>query len=651
MSREVLEAFWASGASLRQAIPGYQIRPSQVEMSRWVQQALEDGQTRVIEAGTGIGKTFAYLAPVLLGSQRVLISTATLALQDQLMDRDLPTLQDALGIRREVALLKGRGRYLCRYRFLQSEQDLWFSDRAALGRIRPWMEQTRSGDLSECATLSDAPDLITRITSSGDNCLGQECPEVRSCHVLKARRAAMDAEVVVVNHHLLFADMALREDGFGELLPGVDAIVMDEAHQLRDVASQFFGSSVSTRQMGLLLRDLRTELAVLGDNQPDLLQAAETVDHQARLLRGCLPDGDQRIAYPSDGQLPDAFAGQRERLQGALQLLASELDRVADRSPGLHHLMRRTRHLGESLAQWGSEQADRQQVHWLQTARNALLFHSTPLEVGAALREFRDRRPCPWILTSATLTVGKSFSDFLRDAGLDEGTPCLKLASPFDYAQQALTYVPAGLPLPSAPDYDARFIAAVRPVLEWSEGRAFLLFTSHRALRLAATALADLPFPVLTQGDAPPARLLERFVAAGNAVLLGAASFWAGVDVRGEALQLVAIDRLPFAAPDDPVLRARLKSAENRGGNPFREVQLPAAVMALRQGAGRLIRDAHDRGVLLVGDRRLLERSYGRVFLDSLPPAPLTRDAERVAAFFRALRVHDGEGIDAPAGD
>ncbi len=651
MTAELLDAFWSGDGSLQRELPGYQIRPGQVEMSRWVQQALDDGQTRVIEAGTGIGKTFAYLAPVLLGSQRVLVSTATLALQDQLIGRDLPALQRALGVRRDVALLKGRGRYLCRYRFMQSEQDLWFSGRAALSRIRPWMEQTRSGDLSECATLSHDPDLIARITASGDNCLGQECPEFRNCHVVKARRAAMDAEVVVVNHHLLFADMALREDGFGELLPGADAIVVDEAHQIRDVASQFFGAAVSTRQMGLLLRDLRSEVTALGADQPDLLRTAEAVDREARSLRGCLPDAEQRIAYPPGGQFSVPFADQRGRLQGALQLLAAGLDPVADRSPGLNQLMRRARHLSDGLAQWGAEQGDRPQVHWMHTARNALVFHSTPLEVGTALRAFRDRQPCPWIFTSATLTVAARFSHFLRDVGLDENTPCLKLASPFDYARQALTYVPPDLPLPNAPEYDARFLAAVRPVLEWSGGRAFLLFTSHRALRHAAAALADLPFPVLTQGDAPPARLLERFVAAGNAVLLGAAGFWAGVDVRGEALQLVAIDRLPFAALDDPVLQARIKAAENQGGNAFREVQLPAAVMALRQGAGRLIRDAHDRGVLLVGDRRLLERPYGRAFLDSLPPTPVTRDESRVAAFFRALRANVGDMIDAPAGD
>jgi len=649
MTERVLQAFWTD-PQLQREVPGYQIRPGQVEMSRWVQDALEDGQTRVIEAGTGIGKTFAYLAPVLLGSQRVLISTATVALQDQLIGRDLPALQHALGVRREAVLLKGRGRYLCRYRFMQSEQDLWFGARSALGQIRPWMEQTRSGDLSECGTLVHEPELIARITSSGDNCLGQECPELRNCHVLKARRAAMDAEVVVVNHHLLFADMALREDGFGELLPGADAVVVDEAHQIRDVASQFFGSAVSTRQMGFLFRDLRAEVAALGDDQPGLLQAAEGVDREARLLRACLPDADQRLAYPPDGRLSDSFVDQRARLQGALEFLASGLDAVAERSPGMNHLTRRVRHLSERFAQWGAEPAERPQVHWLQTTRGALVFHSTPLEVGEALQAHRNQRPCPWIYTSATLTVGKRFSHFLRDVGLDEHTPCLKLESPFDYARQALIHVPTGLPLPNAPEYDARFIAAVRPVLEWSQGRAFLLFTSHRALRLAVAALADLPFPVLTQGDAPPARLLERFVAAGNAVLLGAASFWAGVDVRGEALQLVAIDRLPFAAPDDPVLQARLKAAEQRGGNAFREVQLPAAVRALRQGAGRLIRDARDRGVLLVGDRRIVERPYGRAFLDSLPPIPLTRDETRVAEFFRALRTHDGERIDAPAG-
>jgi ATP-dependent DNA helicase DinG len=641
MTESTDAGIWAEGSPLTRQLVGYQLRSGQVRMAAWITEALADRQARVIEAGTGIGKTFAYLVPVLTGTDRVLISTATLALQDQIMGKDLPFLQRALGVRRHIALLKGRGRYLCRYRFSLAEQDLWFDGRGTLGRIRPWAEQTPSGDLSECADLPAHPELITRITATGDTCLGQECPEFKACHVLKARRAAMEAEVVVINHHLLFADLALRGEGFGELLPGADAVVVDEAHQFAEVAAHFFGSTVSTRQMSLLMRDLRVEMqATGGGDHPDLMQTAESMEAAAQALRRSLPEGERRFAWEGTAQHTD-FASQRDRLRQRLDALVVGLEAVAERSPGLAQGLRRAENLRDALMQWGNTVAGEERVHWLQTTRTGVLMHATPLEVGPQLQEFREQRPCAWVFTSATLAVGSDFSGFLHEVGLNAQTPCLQLPSPFDYPRQALMYLPTGLPLPDAPGYDAAYLDQVRTVLEWSGGRAFLLFTSHRALRHAAGMLADLPFPLLIQGEAPPAQLLAQFQQAGNAVLLGAASFWAGVDVRGSALQLVAIDRLPFASPDDPVLQARLNAVRARGGNPFRECQLPAAVITLRQGAGRLIRDAQDRGVLLLGDGRLVARSYGRTFLASLPPMPMTRDASEVANFFATLRTEE----------
>lgn len=642
---------WGDESPLTQQLKGYQVRPGQIQMSEWIREALAGRQTRVIEAGTGIGKTFAYLVPILTMGERVLISTATLALQDQLMVKDLPFLQRALGVKRDVVLLKGRGRYLCRYRFFQAEQDLWYDGRGALGRVRHWVDQTRSGDLSECAALPANPELIGRITATGDTCLGQECPEFRTCYVVKARRAAMDAEVVVINHHLLFADLALREEGFGELLPGADGVVMDEAHHVAEVAAQFFGRTVSSRQIALLIRDVRAEReAAGGADHRDLIQAAELVDRASRTLRGHLPDGERRIAWNAKTDEAGAFLAQRAALSDALDSLAAGLRGVADRTPGLAQLLRRTQHLHDHLARWGEEASHTGEVHWLQTTRTGVVMHTTPLEVGEQLRQFRMQRQCAWIFTSATLAVGRDFSRFLKDVGLDEEIPCLQLPSPFDYHRQALMYVPEALPAPDAPDYEVRYLAEVRQALEWSGGRAFLLFTSHRALRHAAEALSDLQFPLLVQGEAPPARLLERFQEIGHAVLLGAASFWAGVDVRGDALQLVAIDRLPFASPDDPVLQARINAARARGGNPFQECQLPTAVIAMRQGAGRLIRDANDRGVLLVGDRRLIHRSYGRAFMSSLPDMPVTRKSHEVAAFFSRLRSEE-QRADAVIGD
>ena len=650
MSSDALEAFWTSGAPLRQAMPGYQIRPSQVEMSRWVQDALEDGQTRVIEAGTGIGKTFAYLAPVLLGSRRVIISTATLALQDQLMDRDIPTLQDALGVRREVALLKGRGRYLCRYRFLQSEQDLWFSDRASLGRIRPWMEQTRSGDLSECATLSDAPDLIARITSSGDNCLGQECPEVRSCHVLKARRAAMDAEVVVVNHHLLFADMALREDGFGELLPGADAIVVDEAHQLEDVATQYFGVAVSNYRVDELVRD---GLRVLGaksiaerEKAADLRQALTQVEAAARELFTSLQF--RRPGTSTRAREGGGLFDERLRLtEGVLEvvgesglLLTEALGRVEAVIAGLKEpgedvrgLARRAGELREH-ARFLLRATDPGFVFFLEIRGRGVFLRATPIDVAALVREHLLERPRTVVLTSATLAVNGSFEYVRGRLGITAAEE-IRLPSEFGHATQSLLYLPRKMPDPRSPEFVAEAAREVVEILGHSEGRAFVLFTSYANLREVHARIAPLlPYPLLVQGEAPRTQLIDRFRRTPNAVLLATSSFWQGVDVVGEALSCVIIDKLPFASPGDPIVQARIEAINEAGGDAFRDYQVPLAILTLLQGLGRLLRHRTDRGVLAILDPRLRSMGYGRRFLDSLPPAPITHRIEDVARFF-----------------
>jgi len=616
-------------------VPGFAPRAVQQAMAAAVEEAIAERQMLVAEAGTGTGKTYAYLVPALMSGKRVIVSTGTKTLQDQLFHRDLPQVRSVLGARLSAALLKGRANYLCLHRLEQAHRDGRFASReqaADLQAIHAWSRRTLAGDRAELAEIPEDSPLWPRVTSTAENCLGADCPMIADCFVVKARRAAQEADLVVVNHHLLFADLAIRQEGFGEILPGAHAFVLDEAHQVPELAGQFFSVSLSARQLTELVGDVQAECANVSGAfallQP-LLDAVSAAVRRMRLALDRFPSKGAWLQIERDAEVERELA----ELSAALGALADGLDRQSGRSRGLASVGERATEQAARLAHLTDGSA-REAVHWYETTPHGFAFHATPLDIAGPLRELRAQSQAAWIFTSATLAVGGRFTHFSRQVGLRDPVE-LRVDSPFDYARQALAYLPRDLPDPAAADYVERVIDAVVPVLEASAGRAFLLFTSHRALRRAAELLPGrVPFPLFVQGTAPRNLLLDAFRASGGGVLLGAASFWEGVDVAGDALSVVVIDKLPFAAPDDPVLVARLDALREAGGNPFTDWQVPNAVIALRQGAGRLIRAVHDRGVLVLCDPRLTSRSYGRLFLSSLPPMPRTSVLGDVQAFF-----------------
>ena len=652
MSNELSELFGAAGP-LQRGLPGYAPRPEQLEMAEHVASALEQRETLIVEAGTGTGKTFAYLVPALVSGRRVIVSTGTRALQDQLYHRDLPAVCGALGRPVRVALLKGRANYLCRHRLEMAEQQAYARGlrrevATALPKVRAWSHVTKRGDVAELPGLGEADPVWPWVTSTRENCLGSECPVFDECFVLAARREAQAADIVVVNHYLLMADLVLKEEGFGDLLPGADAIVIDEAHQLPDVAAQFLGYSVSTRQLSAIVKDVQGELLLAQQMGTGVDAALTGLDAQVAAVIAATAGVEARLEHAHwpekliealnglaarTGELADALAPLAGEGQGAFARLRERLDECAER---LHAMTAEDMEGG---------------VRWAETAARSVSCHYAPVDVAAQLAALLEAQSCAWVLTSATLAVGEDFAHYKRRSGLARARS-VRFESPFDFANQALLYLPKGLGDPGAPGHTRSVVQAALPVLEASGGRAFLLFTSHRALREAAEELRvewgeSPPVPVLVQGEGSRDQLLRRFRDAGNAVLLGTGSFWEGVDVKGTALSVVIIDKLPFAAPDDPLLKARLDAIRAQGGNPFFDEQVPQAVIALKQGVGRLIRDQADFGVVMLCDTRLVTKGYGRAFIQSLPPMKRTRELAEVQAF---LRERLGATVSTPGG-
>ncbi len=644
MSTRAISEVFASNGPLARTIPGYRVRAQQIDMAQAVADVIERRGVLVAEAGTGTGKTFAYLVPALLSGGKVILSTGTKTLQDQLFHRDLPTVREALRIPVTVALLKGRANYVCHYHLERNVEAGRFVSREDLRHLRAIERYARTSKSGDRAGLSDVPEDATiwpMVTSTRENCLGGECPHHKECFVLEARKQALAADLVVVNHHLFFADLVLRDEGVSELLPQCNTVIFDEAHQLPDTATLFFGDSLSTSQLVELARDTRVEAAAGARDFAALPEAAHAMERAARDLRLAAGEDLGRQAVRPIETRPE-FADALETLAQKLAGLNDLLEFQADRSEGLKQCAQRSADLAGRLARWrGQVQVDI--VRWVEVFAHALQLHATPLSTADIFRKQLEGSARAWIFTSATLSVKKDFSHYRQALGLDQAE-AISWDSPFDYAAQAILYVPERMPGPNTEGYTAKVVDAVLPVLRVSRGRAFLLFTSLRAMREAHALLSErfvrerLDFPLLLQGEGSRSELLERFRSLGDAVLVASQSFWEGVDVRGEALSLVMIDRLPFAPPDDPVVAARIERLHAEGRNAFMEHQLPEAVIALKQGAGRLIRDESDRGVLMICDTRLVEKPYGRRIWQSLPPMRRTRLLSDVVAFFNEIR-------------
>ena len=648
-----LDAIFRDGGTLAQSLPGFRFRSQQLAMAQAIGRTIAARGQLVAEAGTGTGKTFAYLAPALLYGGKVIVSTGTKTLQDQLFERDLPLVRDALAVPVTVALLKGRANYVCHHHLERAAREDRLPSRDDVRHLPKIVAFARASERGDRAELADVPENATiwpLVTSTRDNCLGQNCAHHADCFVLKARREALDADVVVVNHHLFFADVMLRDEGVSELLPNCNTVILDEAHQLPDTATLFFGEQVTAGQLGELARDAEVTARTAARDVPALPDAATELAPAIRRLR--LAAGDQPVKLARDAAMGRAgFAEALDGLAAALDRLATELSHFAERGEELASVAQRAEAASRQVARWrdgsdaipDSPEEAQAWIRWIDVSQHGFQLQASPLSVASLMRRQVEASARAWIFTSATLAVGRDFSHYTSQLGLEQAQTGA-WESPFDYATQALLYVPRGLPAPNTPAHTDAVVDAALPLLAASGGRAFLLFTSLRALaqareRLAAALARDgHAFPLLVQGEGSRSELLVRFRELGNAVLLGSASFWEGVDVPGDALSLVVIDKLPFAPPDDPLLAARLDHLREEGGNPFMDWQLPQAVIALKQGAGRLIRTETDRGVLAICDPRLIDKPYGRRIWQSLPPMRRTREEAEAAGFLEGMR-------------
>lgn len=660
-----LATLFADDGTLAKGIDSYRPRSSQLKMAQAVANAIEATDSIIVEAGTGTGKTYAYLVPAMLWGGKVILSTGTKNLQDQLFLRDIPTVRKALNAPVSVALLKGRANYVCHYHLERTSQNGRLSSRqdaAWLREINRFLKTTQSGDKAELATVPENAPVWNLVTSTRDNCLGSDCAYYKDCFVMRARKEAQQADVVVVNHHLFFADVMLKDTGMAELLPAANTIIFDEAHQLPETATLFFGETISTNQILELARDSVAEGLSHARDAVDWVAIAAPLERAARDLRLVFRQDGARLSIKqidNDAATAKPFYEVLPKLEQALSDFTGALEAQAERAETIEQCHRRAVALCEKLEAWANpkpapvvknEEGEvvegapvDERVRWVEVFANSVQLHLTPLSIAPIFSRQRGGQPRAWIFTSATLSVRGNFTHYAAQLGLDRNRS-MTLDSPFDYASQGLLYVPRDLPQPSDPRFTDAVLDAALPMIEAAGGKTFLLCTTLRAVNRAAERLTDefaqrgWDFPLLVQGQASRTELLDRFRTLGNAVLIGSQSFWEGVDVRGEALSLVVIDKLPFAPPDDPVLSARMEALEKKGLSPFAVHQLPHAVITLKQGAGRLIRSESDRGVLMICDPRLVEKSYGRQIWQSLPPFKRTREADTAAGFLRALK-------------
>ena len=659
-----LAALFAEDGALARSLGEFRHRPQQVEFAQAVLEAIEGGGALIAEAGTGTGKTFAYLVPALLSGGRTIVSTGTKTLQDQLYHRDLPRVRNALGVALDVALLKGRANYVCLHHLEQAAKQGTFGSREDvrdLQRIRSFAARTMTGDKSECADVAESSGAWSQATSTRENCLGSRCRHYDECFVMKARRRAAEADVIVVNHHLFFADVVLRDEGAADLLPSANTVVFDEAHHLPDLARLFFGRSLATSQLLELARDVRIAQSQHAREAIAMGEGANALERAARELRMALGPATGRIALAAVRARAD-FDAALDALAVTLAELAALLRAHEERAEEIRNARMRCDELAAQVTRWRSgderpreemEDDDEALVRWVEAYPQSAVLYMTPLDVGRIFRAQLEEAKRAWIFTSATLSVNGDFSHYQREMGL-EAAATRSWPSPYDFAAQGLLYVPEGLPDPNTDGYADAVIDAAWPVVCAAKGHAFLLFTSLRAMERGFERLAEkvraagLGWPLLLQGSGSKNELLERFRRSPNAILVGSQSFWEGVDVKGEQLSLVVIDRLPFNPPDDPVLAACIERIQRAGGNAFMQYQLPRAVIALKQGVGRLIRDEADRGALMICDPRLIAKAYGKTIWRALPPFRRTRALADVEAFFGERRAEE-TAISAPA--
>ncbi|WP_051781447.1 ATP-dependent DNA helicase [Janthinobacterium agaricidamnosum] len=645
---EDIERLFGAGGPLGPAVGSYKPRRSQTEMAKAIAHAIDTQTTLIAEAGTGTGKTFAYLVPALLWGGKTIVSTGTKNLQDQLFLRDIPTVRAALQAPVSVALLKGRSNYVCHYHLERTLQNGRMTSRDDVGHLREisrFLKMTSSGDKAELTKVPENALIWNLVTSTRDTCMGAECQYYQDCFVMKARKEAQQADVVVVNHHLFFADVALKDTGVAELLPSANTIIFDEAHQLPDTATLFFGNTISTSQILELCRDVLAE-GLAHARGIDWARTVTVVEKAARDLRLTFPQDIVRLSLPQIAASSDFFPA-LDTLKDELDGMVAVLESQAERAETLEQCRVRGVELAQQLAGWKFDPKAKvatgeEAVFWVEAFSSSLQLHKTPLSIAPIFNNQREGAPRSWIFASATLAVKNDFKHFSEQMGLT-GEPARTWPSPFDYGQQGLLFVPQNLPQPNSMGYTDAVIDCALPIIEAAGGRTFFLCTTLRAVKRAAERLADefakrgLNFPLFVQGERGRTELLDQFRSAGNGVLIGSQSFWEGVDVRGDALSLVIIDKLPFAPPDDPVLAARIEVMEKQGLNGFMHHSLPEAIINLKQGAGRLIRDEGDRGVLMICDPRLISKPYGKRIWQSLPPFKRTRDTAEVVEFFKNL--------------
>ena len=633
--KTIAEVFSEEG-ELSGLIEGYRHRPEQEDMAQNILSAIKAGQSLVCEAGTGTGKTMAYLVPALLSRQKVIVSTGTKHLQDQLNEKDLPIVLEAMNSPATTMVLKGRSNYLCLQRMevaLHDSKDLSYQNMSDLQEVVQWSSSTKTGDINELGMIEENSFIRPVITSTTENCLGQSCPEYDDCFVFKNRKKALESDLVITNHHLLLADMGLRESGFGEVLPLADLIIFDEAHQLPELASNYFSKTMSSRQLLELITDIKTAIHEEAKDIQGIAEALAKFEKSIRDVRLIFGRKDQRMNWQETWDKTD-LSIEIPKLLEIFQDVMDILDAFSERGKLLDNCWQRAKgHYNYIESYIESKKED--SIRWLEIRGHHLYFNQTPVNIAETFQQRLRDYDATSVFTSASLAINNDFKHFNRQLGLDE---CLTEVwdSPFDYQAQTRLYLPLDLPEPNHPGFFDAFIERTIKLLSFSDGHAFVLFTSHQALSKAAGVLSEkIDYPVFIQGRAPRSELLNQFRQTKHAVLLGTSSFWEGVDVKGEALSSVIIDKLPFASPDDPVLQARLDHFSRQGGNAFMEYQVPQAAIALKQGVGRLIRDVTDRGVCTICDKRIIKKAYGKRFISALPQMPITHDIDDVRTFFQ----------------